>query len=111
MLSEFESAERTDDDGRDYKVFDDDLTDASRNVSIFHTYIETEVDTTYLNLKEAIQKKHYVENECYALCDHYAQTLIKHKRGSLAKNLTREQNAKIHWIDGWTINKPNGSNF
>ena len=53
-----ESAERTDDDGRDYNVFDDDLTDASRNVSIFHTYIETEVDTTYLNLKEVIQKKH-----------------------------------------------------
>ena len=88
-----ESAERIDDDGRDYNVLDDDLTDASRNVSIYHTYIETEVDTTYLNLKEAIQKKHYRENECWinALYDHYSQTLMKHKRGSLAKNLTREK--------------------
>lgn len=97
-----ESAERIDDDGRDYNALDDDLTDASRNVSIYHTYIETEIDTTYLNLKEAIQKKHYKENECWinALYDHYSQTLMKHKSGSLAKNLTREKKNTIHWIDG-----------
>ena len=88
-----ESAERIDDDGRDYNVMEDDLTDACHNVSVYHKYVETEVDATYLTLKEAIQKKNYIENQCWinALHDHYSETLFKHKRGSLAKNLTREK--------------------
>ena len=47
-----------------------------------------------MTVKEAIAKENYRENECWinALTDHYEETLMRQKRGSLAKPaLTRER--------------------
>ena len=86
-----EQAEFLDENTLDFDVFNENLT-KSENVSIFHRYIETEVDIEKLTLKEAIQKEHYRENECWinSLMDFYGDTLMRQKRGSLAKNMTRE---------------------
>ena len=84
-------------DDADYDVFADELRDAKHNVSIYHRYIQTEVQPDCLTLKEALKKKNHIENECWinTLMDHYADTLMRHKRGKLAKNLTREEILKI----------------
>ena len=86
-----EKVEFLDENTLDFDVFNENLT-KSENVSIFHRYIETEVDVEKLTLKEAIQKEHYRENECWinSLMDFYGDTLMRQKRGSLAKNMTRE---------------------
>ena len=90
-----ESVDEIDGDG-EYNVFDEDLTNTN-NLSIFNRYVETEVDVEALTIKEAIMKKEYVENECWinTLYDHYADTLMRDKRGALAKNLTRENILKL----------------
>ena len=84
-------------DDIDYDVFADELTDAKHNVSIYHSYIQTEVQPDCLTLKEALKKKGHIENECWinTLTDHYANTLMRQKRGKLAKNLTRDEILKI----------------
>ena len=86
-----ESVDLIEGDG-EFNVEDEDLTDA-KNISIYNKYVETEVDIEALTIKEAIMKKDYVENECWinALNDHFKDTLMRHKRGSLAKNITREK--------------------
>ena len=85
-----EQVEFLDENTLDFDVFNENLT-KSENVSIFHRYIETEVDVEKLTLKEAIQKEHYRENECWinSLMDFYGDTLMRHKRKSI-KNMTRE---------------------
>ena len=90
-----ESVDLIEGDG-EFNVEDEDLTDA-KNISIYNKYVETEVDIEALTIKEAIMKKDYVENECWinALNDHYKDTLMRHKRGSLAKNITRENILKL----------------
>ena len=90
-----ESVDTIEGDG-EFDVVSEDLTDAT-NTSIYNRYIETEVDTEALTIKEAIVKKDYVENECWinALNDHYKDTLMRQKRGSLAKNITREKILKL----------------
>ena len=37
--------------------FADELTDAKHNVSIYHKYIQTELNPDCLTLKEALKKK------------------------------------------------------
>ena len=85
-----EQVEFLDENTLDFDVFNENLTN-SENASIFHRYIETEVDVEKLTLKEAIQKEHYRENECWinSLMDFYGDTLMRHKRKSI-KNMTRE---------------------
>ena len=40
------------------------LRDAT-SISIYNKYIETEIDPSYSTIKEALAKKHYIENECW----------------------------------------------
>ena len=84
-------------DDIDFDVFADELTDAKHNVSIYHRYIQTEVQPDCLTLKEALKKKGHIENECWinTLYDHYADTLMRQKRSKVAKNLTRDEILKI----------------
>ena len=84
-------------DDIDYDVFADELTDAKHNVSIYHKYIQTELNPDCLTLKEALKKNKHMDNECWinTLTDHYADTLMRDKRGKLAKNLTRDEILKI----------------
>eukprot|EP00438_Fugacium_kawagutii_P025372 Skav203192 [mRNA] locus=scaffold3430:4676:8188:+ [translate_table: standard] len=86
-------AELIDESIEDYDIFADELTDAKHNVSIFNRYIQTEVNPDCLRFKDAIKKKGHVNNECWmnTLLDHYSDTLFKHKRGSLARNICREK--------------------
>ena len=66
-------------------------------MSIFNQYIQIEVNPDCLRFKDAIKKKDHIENECWmnTLLDHYADSLMRHKRGKLAKNLTREAIIKL----------------
>ena len=67
------------------------------NVSMFNQYIQIEVNPDCLRFKDAIKKKDHIENACWinTLLDHYADSLMRHKRGKLAKNLTREAILKL----------------
>ena len=39
----------------------------TKHVSIYNKYIETEIDPSYSTTKEALAKKHYIENECWII--------------------------------------------
>ena len=52
-----------DEDDVDYDVFADELTDANNNVSIFHKYLQTEVNPGCLKFKQ--QKDHKVQKIYY----------------------------------------------
>ena len=84
-------------DDIDYDVFADELRDAKHNVSIYHRYIQTELNPDCLTLKEALKKNNHIENECWinTLTDHYADTLMRDKKAHNAKNLTRDEILKI----------------
>ena len=86
-----ENVELIEADG-DYDATTENLRNAD-NVSIYHRFVETEIDTSYATVKEALAKQNYREGECWinALVEHYSDTLMKQKRGSLAKNLTRDK--------------------
>ena len=84
-------------DDIDYDVFADELRDAKHNVSIYHKYIQTELNPDCLTLKEALKKNKHIENECWinTLTDHYADTLMREKKAHNGKQLTREGILKI----------------
>ena len=86
-------AELIDESAEDYDIFADELTDAKHNVSLFNRYVQTELNPDCLRFKDAIKKKGHADNECWmnTLLDHYSETLFKHKRGSLARNMCREK--------------------
>ena len=88
-----ESVEMIDEDDANSDVFADELTDANQNVSIFHKYIQTQVNPGCLEFKDAIMKNHHIENVCWTntLIDHYADALMRQKRGKLAMNLTERR--------------------
>ena len=91
-----ESADLVDEDAVDYDIFGDELTDAKHNISIHHRYIQTELNPDCLTLKEAVAKGTHIENECWinTLMEHYANTLMRHKR-TKKNNLTRERILEI----------------
>ena len=74
----------------DYDATTENLRNAD-NVSIYHRFVETEIDTSYTTVK--LGKQNYREGECWinALVEHYSDTPMRHKRGSLANNLTRDK--------------------
>ena len=86
-----ENVELVEADG-DYDATTENLRNAD-NVSIYHRFVETEIDTSYATVKQALAKQNYREGECWinALVEHCSDTLMKQKRGSLAKNLTRDK--------------------
>ena len=79
---------------KDIDMKDERLKNSSDNVSIYHRYIETELDTECYTIKDAIKNQKYRMNECWinALVDTYEGTdLMRVKRGSLAKTLSRDK--------------------
>ena len=84
-------------DNDDCDVFADELTDAKHHLSIYHKYMQTELNPDCLTLKEALKKNKHIDNEFWinTLTDNYADTLMRDKRGKLAKNLTRDEILKI----------------
>ena len=92
-----ESVEEIDENEAEYDIFEEELTDGKHNVSIFHSYVQTELNPDCVTFKEALTRGEDIPNECWinTLRDHYADTLMKQKRGSLAKNMTREKILQI----------------
>ena len=90
-----ESIEDVSDVGaKDMDIREERLRDGNSNMSIYHRYIETEIDGEYHTIKEALQNRMYRENECWinAFADTFEGTeLMRQKRGKLAKTLTREK--------------------
>jgi hypothetical protein len=81
-------------DARDINMRDVPLRESAQHLSIYHRYIETEVDAEYHNVKDAIENKKYKENECWinSLNELYEGTeLMREKRGKLAKTLNRDK--------------------
>ena len=79
---------------KDIDLKDERLKNSTDNVSIYHRYIETELDTECFTVKDAIKNQKYRMNECWinALVDRYEGTdLMRVKRGSLAKTLSRDK--------------------
>ena len=83
---------------KDIDMKDERLKNSSDNVSIYHRYIETELDTECYTIKDAIKNQKYRINECWinALVDTYEGTdLMRVKRGKLAKTLSRDKVLKL----------------
>ena len=79
---------------KDMDIKEEKLKNSSDNVSIYHRYIETELDTDFFTIKDAIKHQKYRINECWinALVDTYDGTdLMRVKRGKLAKTLSRDK--------------------
>ena len=49
----------------DMDIREERLRDGNSNMSIYHRYIETEIDGEYHTIKEALQNRMYRENECW----------------------------------------------
>ena len=69
-------------------------------VSIYHKYIETSANLDYDDLREAIENKNYVKNECWlnAITEYYIKNLFQHKkitRGTILELINKtEDNIK-----------------
>jgi hypothetical protein len=64
-----------------YKVEKQKLKDTTHS-SINYKYIETNVDMSFNTLKEAIENKNYIKDECWlnSIYDFYKDTLLKEKK-------------------------------
>ena len=60
-----ESVELVDIDTSDFDERNEPLRQSGQNVSIYYRYIQTQVDTEALTIKQALQKNDYRENECW----------------------------------------------
>ena len=90
-----ESVELVDIDTADFDERDEPLRQSGQNVSIYYRYIQTQVDTESLTIKQALQKKNYKENECWinALLENFeGSNLMREKRQRKdTKTLTRDK--------------------
>ena len=87
---------------KDIDIKDEKLKNGNENISVYHRYIETVVNTDFDTIKDAIQNEKYRENECWinALVDTYEGTdLMRCKRGKLAKTLSREKVLELLGVD------------
>ena len=71
---------------RKFKARKEKLRDAD-HISIYHKYIETELDLTKNTLGYAIKNKSHVDNECWinAITDNYKDTLLAKKRNPITR--------------------------
>ena len=85
----------SDTSARDMNIGEERLRDGATQFSIYHRYIETEVDAEYENVKDAIENKKYKDNECWmnSLNEHYEGTELMREKygGKLSKTLNREK--------------------
>ena len=85
--------ELVDDTGEKFNIMTENLT-RTVNVSIYHRYIHTPITTNAETVKEAINKGHYIENECWInlLTDFYADTIMNERTRN---RLTRDKVIEI----------------
>jgi hypothetical protein len=87
-----------------YKPLDESLRSQDK-ISIYHKYIETYVNLEYEHLKEAIENKDYIENECWlnAITDYY-KNLFQHKKITRETILTLINETEDNIKDGISVN-------
>ena len=87
-----------------YDPLDEGLRSQDK-ISIYHKYIETHVNLEYENLKEAIENKDYIENECWlnAITDHY-KNLFQHKKITRETILELINKTEDNIKDGISVN-------
>ena len=56
------------DKGEKYNIMEDNLTNADANVSIYHRYIHTPLSLSADTIHKAINKGHYIKNQCWINC-------------------------------------------
>ena len=88
------SVERVDDDVN-FDPKNEKLTNTA-NLSMYNIYIQTPLDSEFETFKEAINVKHYKENECWfnTITDWYKDTLMGEKRRE-KNRLTKESMLKL----------------
>ena len=88
------SVERVDDDVN-FDPKNEKLTNTA-NLSMYNIYIQTPLDPEFETCKEAINVKHYKENECWfnTITDWYKDTLMGEKRRE-KNRLTKESMLKL----------------
>ena len=79
--------------GERFNIMTENLTHAV-NVSIYHRYIHTSITPNTETIKEAINKGHHIDNECWInlLTDFYADTIMNERTRN---RLTREKVIEI----------------
>jgi len=67
-------------------------------------YISTELDMNFDNLKEALDNKNYIENECWinTIMDYYGDTILSPEK-SLRYRFTRKQLLELLNVNEETI--------
>ena len=77
-----QGVEKVKKNGEKIDITKEDLTDASENVSIYHRYVLTEVNSRMGYLKGALEKHEHTKNQCWknALVDFYSDTLMDDRR-------------------------------
>ena len=75
------SVELVDKEGEKFDITNENLRDTV-HVSIFHKYVNTPVNMTASNLKEAFHREDFIKNECWinALLDFFGGSLMNGKR-------------------------------
>ena len=99
------SVEMVNDKGEKYNIMDDNLTNADENVSIYHNYIHTPLSLDADTIHKAINKGHYIKNQCWVNClmDFYSDTLMSDKKRAKNK-LTVERISEIIGRDNFAEN-------
>eukprot|EP00438_Fugacium_kawagutii_P006184 Skav207472 [mRNA] locus=scaffold3545:496284:499559:- [translate_table: standard] len=97
------SVEVVNDKGEKYNIMNENLTNADENVSIYHTYIHTSLNPDADTIKRAINKGHYIKNQCWVNCfmDFYGDTLMSDKKKP-ENRLTIERISQIIGRDNFT---------
>eukprot|EP00438_Fugacium_kawagutii_P023181 Skav227407 [mRNA] locus=scaffold5580:24324:27602:- [translate_table: standard] len=90
------SVELVNDKGEKYNIMNENLTDADENISIYHRYIHTPLSLKADTIGKAIEKGHYIKNQCWINClmDFYGDTLMSDKKRAKNK-LTAERISEI----------------
>ena len=75
-----------------YKPLDTKLQNSSECVSMFSRYISTALDSNCDTLREAIENKSYIPNECWinTIMDFYSETILSQSK-ALRYRVTREK--------------------
>ena len=86
--------------GEKFNIMTENLTNAV-NVSIYRRYVHTPVATSAQTVREAIEKGHHIDNECWinVLSDFYADTIMNERTRN---RLTREKVIETIGRDGFS---------
>ena len=88
----------------EFRLLDIKTQNSIRCKSINSTYISTELDINFDTIKEALDNKSYIENECWThtIMDYYGNTILSPEK-ALHFRFTREKLLEILNVNEETI--------